>query len=223
MTTEQLKLTASAGKRARIVNDAYYTPPKPVRICLQELRDEIALLVGPLGGNIVEPSAGGGSFVRELVRFLGIDPKRILAIDIDGQALAKCKKEFPGLRTHVGSFLDWHPRTRPQLIIGNPPYKDDLPEQFVRHAMGLCKGRGGPMMVVFLLRLNWIGSQGRAQLHRLYPADLLVLPERPGFTGDGQTDMTEYAFFVWRSWRPGGSYTILPTHDPAQLALDFEG
>lgn len=218
VTTEHLRLTAGfAKKRERNTNDAYYTPSKPVRIVLHELRDEIALLDGP----VIEPSAGGGSFVRELVGFASVDPGRITAVDIDKTALASCKRETPGIRTHVGDFLSWRPSLQPALIIGNPPYKDDLPERFVRHAFSLRIKR--PWMMAFLLRLNWLGSQGRAALHRQYPSDVLVLPERPSFTGDRATDMTEYAFFVWRSWRPGGRVVLLPTHDPAQGVLDLGG
>ncbi len=216
--TEVLQLAAPAtAKKERRLNDAYFTPPKPVRIILHELRDEIALLDGP----IVEPSAGDGAFVRQLVDFCGVAPARILAIDIDKRSLAKCKKAT-GVRTHHGSFLDYHPRERPSLVMGNPPYHMDLPEAFVRHVLSWrFKKADRPWMMVLLLRLNWLGSQGRAPLHRAHPADIYILPERTSFTADGGTDMTEYAFFVWRSWRRGGSYYHLPVHDPAQGLLDF--
>lgn len=197
-------------KKARIANDAYYTPSKPIRIILRRLADDIARLKG----DILEPSAGAGSVVKELLA-IGIDPIRIVAMDIDPVAATKCFAL--GVETHHKDFLQSRGLARFSLVIGNPPYKDDLPEQFVRHV--LSQPYEGDRMVCFLLRLNWLGSQARAAFHREFPSSVYVLPERPSFTSDGKTDSTEYAWFVWRSWDPVAHVEVLPCDDPAQLSL----
>ena len=215
----ELVLLQPDRKPLRRLNDAYYTPPKPVRIILHELRDEIALLDGP----VIEPSAGAGSIVQQLVGFSGIDPRRITACDVDADALAICRKSTPGIHIRHGDFRSYRPAVQPALIAANPPYLGDLPEEFVEHAFGWSYKRSRPMMMFALLRLGWLGSQGRAPFHRRNPADIYILPDRPSFTGDGATDASEYAWYVWRSWRLGGRYFHLPVRDPAQGLLDFGG
>ncbi len=43
--------------------------------------------------------------------------------------------------------------------------------------------------------------------------EVCVIPRRPSFTGDGKTDATEYAWFLWGTDRPG-TWSILRV-DPA--------
>lgn len=213
------ELTLESRQRQRHEGDAYYTPAKPIRIILHRLRADLGRLdLHSDTALIVEPSAGVGSVVSELVTFGGLNPARIVACDIDSVALAKCKGST-GCHTRSGDYTQWLPHRQPALIVGNPPYKDDLPEAFVRHAFSCQYAEPREWMMAFLLRLNWIGSQGRADFHRAFPASVYVLPERPTFTGDGKTDSTEYAWFVWRSWDRDARIEVLPTHDPAQLTL----
>lgn len=89
----------------------------------------------------------------------------------------------------------------PGMIITNPPYS--LAEEFIRRAMSEVRDRD----LAFLLRLNFLGSQKRAQFHRDHPADIYVLPKRPSFTQHG-TDATEYAWYVWGPGR-GNRWSIL--------------
>jgi hypothetical protein len=97
---------------------------------------------------------------------------------------------------------------KPDLIVMNPPFK--LAMQFVQRALVeiLPRGLGRPGDVAALLRLNWLGSQGRAAFHRRYPADIFVMPRRPSFTGDGATDSIDYAWFVWGEGR-GNRWAVL--------------
>ena len=81
------------------------------------------------------------------------------------------------------------------VIIGNPPFK--LGEGFVMKSLNLLAPDG---TLIFLLRLAFLESQGRYK--RLYsdaakPAAVHILAERPSFTGNGKTDATAYALFVW--------------------------
>lgn len=78
---------------------------------------------------------------------------------------------------------------RYDLIITNPPFS--LAMEFLQKSLQEAD------TVVYLLRLNFLGSQKRKafwQANR--PSHILVLSKRPSFTGGG-TDSIEYAWFCW--------------------------
>lgn len=75
------------------------------------------------------------------------------------------------------------------LIITNPPFSLALPF--------LSKSLQEALTVIYLLRLNFLGSRKRRQFWADNPpTHLYVLSSRPSFTGKG-TDATEYAWFCW--------------------------
>lgn len=75
------------------------------------------------------------------------------------------------------------------LIITNPPFS--LALEFLRKSLSEAR------TVVYLLRLNFLGSAKRREFWQAHPpSHLYVLSRRPSFTGRG-TDATEYAWFVW--------------------------
>lgn len=89
---------------------------------------------------------------------------------------------------------------RYDLIITNPPFS--LALEFLQKSLREAA------TVVYLLRLNFLGSQKRRafwQANR--PSHVLVLSKRPCFTGDGHTDSIEYAWFCWDR---GGFVTLEP-------------
>ena len=158
--------------------DRYYTP-----------RPLAGALVGAIRLNerepcrVLEPSVGGGAFLD----FVSLH-HAVFACDIDHNAEGL---KIPGkFDSFVCDFLqlecddvDW--------IIGNPPYSDA--ERHCIHA--IKNARNG---VAFLLRLGFLASAKRKQFWKEYPPTrVIVLSERPSFTGDGKTDGQEYAFFVW--------------------------
>lgn len=76
-----------------------------------------------------------------------------------------------------------------ELIVTNPPFT--LAIEF------LTKSLTHGLTIVYLLRLNFLGSKKRKPFFELNrPTHLYVLSSRPSFTGSG-TDATEYAWFVW--------------------------
>lgn len=89
----------------------------------------------------------------------------------------------------------------PDLIIANPPFS--LALEFLKEALSIrervdanVQEMGGPT-VAFLLRLNFMGSQGRYGFwDGVERPKIRVLSQRPSFT-DGGTDMTDYAWFIW--------------------------
>lgn len=75
------------------------------------------------------------------------------------------------------------------LIVTNPPFS--LALKFLRKSLSESN------LCVYLLRLNFLGSQDRKLFwSRNSPTHLYVLSRRPSFAGKG-TDATEYAWFCW--------------------------
>ena len=75
------------------------------------------------------------------------------------------------------------------LIVTNPPFS--LALEFLEKSLREAE------VVVYLLRLNFLGSQKRKPFwEKNPPSHIFVLSKRPSFTGKG-TDATEYAWFVW--------------------------
>lgn len=107
------------------------------------------------------------------------------------------------------------------LVIGNPPYR--LAEGFARLALGLVHPGG---RVVFLLRLAFLESQKRGDLlwQEYPPESVFVCTDRPSFTGNGRTDSTAYAVFVWRKGYTGQTFTggWFSSKPGNQLALGLE-
>ena len=95
------------------------------------------------------------------------------------------------------------------LVIGNPPYKHA--EAFVRAALAACRDKG---YVLFLLRLAFLEGQARGvglwKQHS--PRQVAVCSKRPSFTGDGQTDATAYALFLWQKGYSGATALTWLSH-----------
>jgi len=104
---------------------------------------------------------------------------------------------FPGARKSfcdINSGDDYLKQGTPKplfdLIITNPPYS--LALEFLEKSLREAK------TVIYLLRLNFLGSQKRYTFWSLNPpTHLFVLSRRPSFTEDGNTDSTEYAWFAF--------------------------
>ena len=84
-------------------------------------------------------------------------------------------------------FFDWDEQV--DLIFTNPPF--NILQEFANHAF--AHGQ----TVIFLSRLNYLGSIGRHNWWKQNtPTALHVLSKRPSFTGEG-TDATDYCWIVW--------------------------
>lgn len=206
---------------ARVANDAYYTDmPLALAIC----KALHPLLLDGVGGTtrILEPSAGAGSFVKAARTVWGseavitaVEPHLPMLRNKNGGLMLESKPKqtqrllqnwgcnklvVQTIEHYVGHFS---PEIREfDIGIGNPPYL--LAEEHTALLRPRCN------YLAFLLRMSFLGSQGRALRIFKEPGLRYVMPiaERPSFFA-GTTDNSEYAVFVWQhSYR--GLAQILP-------------
>lgn len=181
---------------ARRENDAYFTPDALAVACVATIPRDLDPEI------VVEPSVGGGAFARAVrARW---PATYLVGVDVDSDA--------PGFaEVDVRSVGDWLARASAfrgegvDLAVGNPPYCEA--EAHVRAALEAVP------RVAFLLRLGFLAGKDRGRgFWREHPPSVVhVVSRRPSFTGNGRSDGTEYAFFVWdRRPDPRGERTGMP-------------
>lgn len=178
--------TKRGGKRS--VADFYPTPTWVV----DRLLDRTVL---PLG-KWLEAGAGDGAIVSAVNRHQHygqrVDWDTVELRPESEPALAALTKRKP----IIGDFLKVPlPNAPYDVVIANPPFS--LAEDFLRHA------RQRADTVCFLLRLNFLQGTERAGWIKSDVPDVYVLPDRPSFTSDGQTDSVAYAWMVWSGYHRG--------------------
>jgi hypothetical protein len=175
-------LNTDKPRRPRHAHDTYFTPPAFVQ-------QGLALVPGP-PATILDPGAGEGVWGRAArARWPEV---HIIGVELRGVPQPAEYDEW-----HTGPVAEVAPSLpRVDLVIGNPPFGQGAAEEFVRLALGGLNFGG---LVVFLLRLAFLESQGRANgLFREHPPEVVsVCASRPRFYGDG-TGATPFAFFRWR-------------------------
>ena len=168
-------------------NDYYPTPPAAVDELLRELT--------PLRpGYVCDPAAGDGALLRVALD-AGLD---VLGYEINGKLALDADMHIDPERGGVilDDYLkvDRSVHPAPALFLSNPPYS--LAQEFITK---MLLERGADTIVAVLLRLNFLGSQRRHSWWKATgaPSALRVVSKRPSFTGNGKTDMTEYAWYIW--------------------------
>lgn len=124
---------------------------------------------------VVEPAAGDGAIVRELIA-AGIAPRCIQAGERDiprSQAL----RALGLAAVYAGDVLTCpHVGRRADLVVMNPPF--ELAPDFVSWALEAVGSTG---TVACLLLLSYLETPERGAWHRAHPSDLYVLERRPAF------------------------------------------
>lgn len=127
-------------------------------------------LVGLHGASVLEPCKGDGAIMRELEKYTD---------NIDWAEIALGR-----------DFFKWTFDRRYDFVVTNPPYS--LAMEFISRSLSLSD------CVVMLLPLSFLASTKRRNWWMTHGLTALwVLSKRPSFTGDGKTDATDYAWFVW--------------------------
>lgn len=166
-------------------HDFYATPKWCIGRILERLSDRELP-----DGKWLEPGAGSGNILKMAAAYR---PKvSWTALDIREECREQLLVYTPNviitdkyLNPELTPLKDLHY----DVAIGNPPY--NLALDFIKTA------RAQADHVLFLLRLNFLGSKRRQSFWAEHMPDVYVLPNRPSFTIDGGTDATEYAWFHW--------------------------
>ncbi len=178
--------------------DFYETPAWAVDVIIPHLPFATASLV-------VDAGAGNGAIAAAIsnafpnLEVLGVEKQPELVTQARARELFAC--EFI-----ESNFETWQSdRSSPDIVIMNPPYSRAI--EFIRRAQQIVK-RGG--VVAALLRVGFLASSKRQDFHTKHPSRVHVLDKRPSFTGDGKTDASDYAWFVWSpDVLERGTWTIL--------------
>lgn len=183
-------MSATGRGNPRNERDFYPTPAALVGAALDHID-----LTGAIGHSltILDPGAGRGEWGKAARRRW--PDARIIGLDLVGDNPDRSVYD----EWHAIDFLTWAGTVpdddRPDLIIGNPPY--NLAESFIRSSIAITQSGG---RVVFLLRLNFLAGikRGGCLWHEHKPDRVSVCTARPSFSGNGRTDATEYAIYLWR-------------------------
>jgi len=184
-------------------HDFYRTPEWATRAILPVLEEHIRPRA------ILEPGAGSGAIAW--VIHLRWPKAEYVAIELNIEHQWSLRNLGVGLT--IGDYLEQDDKLLVppyDLVIMNPPYsgpkRQDLVMEFTKRAL-VHAGKKG--VVAVLTRLNWLGSQKRAQWHRDHRPFVGILPKRPSFTGDGKTDAVEYCWLVYGIPDLRGQWRIL--------------
>ncbi len=154
----------------------------------------------PCPGDVLDPCAGKGDLLRAVDAYAAWEHAHLRAFEILKDEATSLAEEIAIFRRDALSDQGWG---RPDLVITNPPFSRAM--EFVERALDEVAPGG---TVAMLLRLGWLASAQRVRFHQECPADVYVLAKRPSFTGNGKTDATDYAWFVWGPGR-GGRWEVL--------------
>lgn len=152
-------------KKSEITNDYYRTPTW----CVDAIRDYI-----PNVAEVCDPCAGDGAILDAFYEDAACEAPPLRALEIDPALAAKIR---PEVTTTVRDALSPEPWGAKGNVVMNPPYS--LAEAFVRRALAEVEPHGG--CVFALLRLGFLESAGRVDLHAEYPSHVYPLSVRPSF------------------------------------------
>lgn len=179
--------------------DLYETPQACASAICARLEAILKLGEDP---RIIEPSAGSGSFVKAaratwpeaIIQAVDLHSENARRLHVAGATSYTTGK---WQQQDVGGF-------GADLIVGNPPFSEA--EEHIVHALNVVSPAG---YVAMLLPASFLASQRRCK--SLWtpntPGGLVgfggvryvwPIAERPSFTEDGATDMSEYICVVWK-------------------------
>lgn len=149
---------------------------------------------------ILEPSAGLGRFVTASRQYW--PNADITSVEVREECEEPLKSSGSN-RVLMGTWEDVNLADVPvpDLIVGNPPY-EFAQEHFELALKRVRQPQDGHLggHVAFLLRMAFLNSQARVKTFwDKLPGFRYLLPlaQRPSFTGDGKSEHSEYAVYVF--------------------------
>lgn len=169
--------------------DFYPTPQVAVIDLLNELDPLLPQTNGPFPILVVDPAAGRGGLLDAVDIVL---PRcSTLGVENNASTVEYIRKAHNCIEADFLSLGSLASQTA--LYLSNPPYS--LAQEFVSK---MLRERSSGTIVACLLRLGFFASARRADWWRENPvAAIRILSNRPSFTGDGKTDNSDYAWFIW--------------------------
>lgn len=169
----------------RNISDYYVTPKKAIKDFLDAFSEDVNWQKDINGYVILDPCAGGDELHEmsypSVLKEYDL-PCPILTVDYRQNSKAMYKEDFLKFKT----------ANDVRMIISNPPFCDAL--KFIKHSLTISK-----VYVVFLLRLNFFGSQERSEWFKAHmPILTYVHSKRMKFTNNKGTDSIEYMHCVWK-------------------------
>lgn len=193
-------MSATGRSDVRRTNDVYITPSW----CIRRLLEAYPLPAGV----VMDPCAAGGELLTVVK---ALHPRNeLFGVELRPECLADLIEVTDG-NAAIGNFLELAreaPDQSVDVVITNPPFS--LAEEFIRTCLRISK------VTIMLLRINALRGDGRQVLMAQTKPGLLVLPDRPSFTGRG-TDATEYAWFVWGDPAFTGRWQMLRETPEAEI------
>lgn len=224
-------MSSTGRSDVRRPSDFYETPSWCVKVVAPYIKSSLARLVDDTSGDwgslkqmqkggafltVLDPGAGSGAITMALREHLGHKvsvsngmeyiqiPVVLEAEELEEHLYLVMKRnvgKMPDVRPLNGDFLAR--RQHVDCVVCNPPYS--MAMEFIQKAIEISNGD-----VWMLLRLDFLGSIKRGKWYRAgNMPDVYVLSKRPSFTGDGNTDSNNYAWFHWHCKQNEGNLKVL--------------
>lgn len=149
--------------------------------------------------SVLEPGSGPGTFCEASRAFL---PN--LKESPTGVEMVPPEHIYSGHTLVKRNFLDWKTKKHWDLIPTNPPFT--FANDFIKRSVSLLTPTG---LCMFLMRVGVVGGLERMEMWQkeVNLVELCVVAPRPGFTYNGETDASEYAYFIFDRGQPGSAET----------------
>jgi hypothetical protein len=186
-------MSAKNRKKKSDILDRYYTP-MALAIAgfghLQRTRPEFLEGVNSL----LEPGSGPGTFCTASRGF--VPNLRKLPVGVD---MVPPGRIYTGHKCVRRNYLEWNLRSKWDLILTNPPFT--YANAFIKNSAKRLSPGG---LCMFLMRIGVAGGLERSQMwqEEVNLVEVCMVAPRPGFTYDGETDASEYAFFLFDNKQP---------------------
>jgi len=166
-------------------HDNYPTPIALVRAGYEMLGEHHGAWLSTVD-SVLEPGAGPGTFCHVAKRYCKSLNGTVVGVD---PFPPKERYEYHLIQQ---DFLQWNTQQKFRLIITNPPFT--LSEDFIRKSQDLLTPDG---KMLYLLRIGMAASKKRRELwESTNLEEIWMCRKRPGFTRNGSSDSSEYAFFL---------------------------